>query len=295
MKSGLHDWSNLPVFLAVMRQGSTLAAARQLGLAQPTVARRIDALEHETGLVLFDRDTRGFHPTPAARTLLPLAEAVQQAVDALAGQARTLASPRPIRITAYSGNFSPRVQEIFSAHALAHPEVAFEFLPDVRVLDLKAGEADIALRLAFAEPDPDLICRRISTAQWGLFGSPAYAAKHGLPRSAQALQGHRFIGYRREGVPPRQHDWLTRHVAPGQITRTYSEIDLVHAAIRAGHGLGLMNLRLVGDDPAYIRCFGPIEELSLPHLLLVSPQAWARPEVRTFVRFFAPRYAAIYR
>lgn len=295
MKSGLRDWSNLRVFLAVMRRGSTLAAARQLGLAQPTVARKIDALEQETGLILFHRDTRGFHPTQAARTLLPLAEAVEATVDTLAGQATALARPRPIRITAYGGNFSTRAQEIFSAFSLAHPDVSFEFLPGVRVLDLKAGEADIALRLAFTDPDPDLVCRRISTAEWGLFGAPAYAAKHGLPRAATALQGHRFIGYLREGVPPRLHDWLARHVAPGQIIQTYSEVDLVHAAVRAGHGLGLINLRLVGDDPAYVRCFGPIEELSLPHLLLVSPQAWTRPEVKTFVRFFAPRYAAIYR
>lgn len=295
MKSGLRDWSNLPVFLAVMRQGSTLAAARQLGLAQPTVARRIDALEHETGLILFDRDTRGFHPTQAAQRLLPLAEAVEAAVDTLAEQVAALAHPRPIRITAYSGNLSPRVHAIFSTYAQAHPDIAFEFLPDVRVLDLKTGEADIALRLALSDPDPDLICRRISTAQWGLFGAPSYAEKHGLPASPEALHGHRFISFKRQGVPPRLHDWLARHVAPEQIVQTHSEIDLVHAAIRAGHGLGLVNLRLVGDDPAYVRCFGPIEELSLPHLLLVSPQAWTRPEVKTFVRFFAPRYAAIYR
>ncbi|SDC43310.1 LysR family transcriptional regulator [Ruegeria marina] len=295
MKSDLRDWSNLAVFLAVMRQGSTLAAASLLGLSQPTVARRIEVLEHETGLTLFERDTRGFHPTAAARTLLPRAEAVETAINAFSASAREIGLPGTIRVTAFGGNFSARAQEIFSAFSLSHPEVSFEFLPDVRVLDLKAGEADIALRLAINPPDPDLICRRISTAHWGLYGSPAYADRFGLPDSVEALRGHRFIGYRREGVPPRLHDWLTRHVAPDQIVRTYSEVDLAHAAIRAGHGLGLMNLRLVADDPAYVRCFGPIEELSLPHLLLVSPLAWARPEVKAFVRHFAPRYAALYR
>ncbi|MCE8553533.1 LysR family transcriptional regulator [Ruegeria pomeroyi] len=295
MKNGLRDWSNLRVFLAVLREGSTLAAASRLGMSQPTVARRIDVLEHETGLTLFERNTRGFHPTASARKLVAAAEAVEAAIAKLADQAGTLACSRPIRITAYGGNFSARAQAIFSAFSLANPTIAFEFLPDVRVLDLMAGEADIALRLAMREPDPDLICRPISIAQWGLFGSPAYAAKYGLPSSADALRGHRFVGYRREGAPPRLYEWLARHVTPEQIVQTFSEIDLVHAAIRAGHGLGLINLRLVSDDPAYLPCFGPIEELSRPHVLLVAPEAWKRPDVRKFVRFFTPRYAALYR
>ena len=56
MKSDFRDWSDVRVFLAVVRAGSTLAASKSLGMAQPTVARRIEALEHALGLVLFERD-----------------------------------------------------------------------------------------------------------------------------------------------------------------------------------------------------------------------------------------------
>ena len=56
MKSEFRDWSDVRVFLAVVRAGSTLAASNSLGMAQPTVARRIEALEHALGLVLFERD-----------------------------------------------------------------------------------------------------------------------------------------------------------------------------------------------------------------------------------------------
>jgi DNA-binding transcriptional LysR family regulator len=62
MKSETWNWSDLRVFLAVLDAGSTLAASKALGMAQPTVARRIDALEHATGLTLFERDTRGRNP-----------------------------------------------------------------------------------------------------------------------------------------------------------------------------------------------------------------------------------------
>ena len=99
MKSGFQNWSDVRIFLAVCRKGSTLAASQELGMAQPTVARRIDALEHVLELVLFDRDNRGFRPTGAARTLLPLAESLEAAALALAKTAEDLSRPRPIRIT----------------------------------------------------------------------------------------------------------------------------------------------------------------------------------------------------
>jgi DNA-binding transcriptional LysR family regulator len=114
MKSQFRNWSDVRTFLAVVRQGSTLAASRKLGIAQPTVARRIEALEHELGLTLFERDTRGFRPTESARALLPLAEALEVAASAFAAKTRDLTRPRPIRITAASPNFSLRVMQILS-------------------------------------------------------------------------------------------------------------------------------------------------------------------------------------
>lgn len=295
MKNGFRNWSDVRVFLAVLREGSTLAASRTLGMAQPTVARRIEALEHETGLMLFTRDTRGFHPTEAARILLPAAEAMAAAAGMLAETATALGRVRPIRITAYSGNFSQRVTAIFTDFSLTHPEIVFEFLPDVRVLDLSAGEADIALRLTRSPPAPDLVCRRISTARFALYAARSYAERHGLPASLAELPDHGFVSFRREGVPQAFHDWLLSQVPPDRILRTFSEIDLMHAAIKAGHGLGVMNLRYAEDHPSLIRCLEPIEALTSEHLMLIAPEAWHRPEVKSFTRFFAPRYAAIFR
>ncbi|WP_353471431.1 LysR family transcriptional regulator [Salipiger sp. H15] len=298
MKSRFRSWTDVRTFLAVMREGSTLAASRRLGMAQPTVARRIAALEHELGLVLFERDTRGFRPTEAARSLLPLAERLEAAAAEFGARAHELTRPRPIRVTAFSKNFSPRVAQVFSDFSVLHPEVRFEFLPGVRPLDLLAGEADVALRITRAAPDPALICRRISTARFTVFGAPSYAARHGLPTSPDAMRGHVFVTYEPGDIPAVYHDWLAPHVAPEQIVMSVGEIGLLEAAILSGRALGVLNLRMAEADEAagrLIRCFPPPEEMSADHLLLVSPEAWRRPEVKAFVRFFAPRYAAFYR
>lgn len=295
MKNEFRSWSEIRVFLAVVRAGSTLAASHQLGMAQPTVARRIEALEHELGLILFERDTRGFRPTEMARALLQKAEEIEAATIRFAQMVEALQSTRPIRITAYSGNFSPRVAMIFSEFSLLRPDISFEFLPSVKVLDLTAGEADIALRLTRSLPDPDLICRKISTARFALYGSRTYAEKHGLPASTEDLLNHTFVSFLREGVPSVYHDWLTRHVKPDQIRQTFSEIDLMHAAIRSGHSLGIMNVKLAEGDDTLIQCFAPLEEMTSEHLMLIAPEAYRRPEVKAFAKFFAPRYANVFR
>lgn len=74
---------------------------------------------------------------------------------------------------------------------------------------------------------------------------------------------------------------------------SFSEPELMQASIRAGHGLGLVNLRLAAADKTLIRCFGNIEELSRSNMMLIAPDAYRRPEVKAFTKFFAPRYAAI--
>ena len=112
------------------------------------------------------------------------------------------------------------------------------------------------------------------------------------------MRGHSFLTYERDGIAYSHHQWLLQHVLPEQIVMSFSETALMDAAIRSGHGLGIMNVRLAEPDEkagTIIRCFGPPEELSSQHLMLLSPDAYRRPEVKKFTKFFAPRYAAIFR
>lgn len=295
MKNAFGDWSNARYFLAVCREGSTLAASRKLGAAQPTVARRIEALEHELGLVLFERDTRGFRPTAAALRLLPAAEAMEAAAQVLQSTASELTAARPIRITAPVGNFSQRMRRIVYEFNLKHPGLEFEFLPTIKLLDLTAGEADIALRLTTTTPDPRLICRQISTARYAFFGSPGYAAEHGLPAGIDDLAKHRFVIFERANRPSFVKAWLGEHVPNARIVQSFTEHELMAEAVAEGQGLGVLNVKSCEGDAKYVLCFDPIEDFKQEHVLLVAPEAYRRAEVKAFVKFFAPRYAAIYR
>jgi DNA-binding transcriptional LysR family regulator len=298
MHSVFRNWSDIRIFLAVVSAGSTLAASKLLDIAQPTVARRIDALEHELGLTLFDRSTRGFSPTDAARTLLPAAKALEATAAELSEKALAIKKVRPIRLTAFSANLGQSTIDILGEFTELNSDVEFEFLPSVQVLDLMKGEADIALRISYSPQHPDLICRKISQAQFTLFGAPSYAQKYGLPSSPAELKDHALLAFLRPDVPPRHYDWLVTMGGKAAIKRTFHEITLLDTAIRSGQGLGIINTRLVAPDieaGTLIPCFDAPEELSAAHQVIISPDAYRRPEVRAFTKFFMPRYAKLYK
>jgi aminoethylphosphonate catabolism LysR family transcriptional regulator len=63
--------SQARAFLAVALRGSFSAAARNLGVSQPTVTNQVKQIEQRHGVELFYRSGRGATLTPAGETLLP--------------------------------------------------------------------------------------------------------------------------------------------------------------------------------------------------------------------------------
>lgn len=292
MKSDLRIWGDLRVFLAVLRRGSTLAASKDLGMAQPTVARRIDALEHALSLTLFDRDTRGFQPTGAADRLRPHAEAVEAAVQALEREARRAGrfDDRSIRLTAPRTNFSDNLARALADFTETHPGARFELVASNEVVDLIAGEADVAIRFAHEITDDRLICRRLSEATSSLYASRFYAERHGLPASMDDLGGHAVILYDRGAARRSLDNSLEERVSEEQIVSRVSDPEAMIAAVRAGLGIGSVPTTLARDDGTLIRCFPPPEGTAVSGWLVISPEAWRRPLVKAFVRFFIPRF-----
>jgi len=82
--SGLLDWNDARIFLAVARHGSLRAAGRALGISQPTIGRRIAAFEAVFGgPTLFDRLPEGLRLNEAGAALLPVAEQLEDAALSL--------------------------------------------------------------------------------------------------------------------------------------------------------------------------------------------------------------------
>ena len=188
------DWNRARAFLVTAEEGSLSAAARALGMAQPTLGRQVSALEDELGVALFERTGRGLALTP---TGLDLAEHVRAMGEAATRVSRTASG----HTTEIAGQVCITASEIYSAHLLpavvtelrdSAPGLEIEISATNSVTDLRRREADIAIRNT--EPaDPELIAKRIADDTGWFYASDAYLARRGLPQGMEDLAGHDFV------------------------------------------------------------------------------------------------------
>lgn len=297
MKSTFQNWSDVRVFLAVQRAGSTLAASKDLGMAQPTVARRIEALEHTLGVTLFERNTRGFQPTSEARELIAVAEQLEDAAGQISKTAASLRNKtsRIIRITGPDSVFAAQFSAILEEFIEDYGDVQFEFIRQYDVVDLASGEADIALRFANQIEDQSLICRKITDIKGSMVASKNYVAKYGCPQSPDEFSAHRFIAYSGRNIPHAFNNWLLDRIDADQVVMTCKDIETLESAVEMGAGIGPVPTCHLKSKTNLVACFALPPEINITSWLLAGPSAYRRPEVRAFTAFFAPRFSALFR
>lgn len=299
MQSRFKDWGDVRVFLAVMREGSTLAASRVLGINQTTVARRIDVLEHTLGLTLFDKSTRGARPTSNAIALLADAESLERSAKAFTDTALKQRDSQEsfIRITAITDAFTDGFTAILNEFAVRHKQVRFSLLPSNEEVDISSGKTDVAIRLANPNRhiDPSLICRRIFELRMSLFASPSYIEEFGRPASPQDLSGHRLMAADGSLANHPANQWLLARVTESQIVMTCPDVLAMASNVKLGIGAGVLPTRFKTGNSNMVHLFELPEGTGSIVWLLVNPNAYKRPEVRAFTKFFAPRYAEYYR
>ena len=140
---------DLQAFEAVVRRGTFTRAAQELYLAQPSLSRRIAALESELGAPLLDRGHQGAVPTEAGRALLPLArriladaDSARLALDELAGLRRGR-----VRLGAPPTVCASLVADVLAEYVERYPGIELEVSEAgslALVQQLQEGELDLA-------------------------------------------------------------------------------------------------------------------------------------------------------
>ncbi len=175
------NWDDLRLFAVAARTGSMSAAARELSLGQATLSRRIAALEQRSGHRLFDRTPRGLRLTQAGERALPFAERMSQAAQSLHSVlAEQDAHPAgSVRIAMPPGIAETVILPLVPELRARYPELSVALLASDQILDLVAGQADIALR-SQAPTHPELIGIRLFESGVGVWATQALA-ESGLP------------------------------------------------------------------------------------------------------------------
>lgn len=287
----MYEWSDLRIFLAVAREGSTLAASRALGINQTTVSRRIDALERALGLTLVTRDTRGSALTPQGISLRAKAEVAEAAALDLETEATRLTRDLTgvIRVTAPEAIMTHVVSPLMVEYRRHHPEVRFENLSSEIRLNLEKGEADIAFRASAVLTGDTLISQRLPDNCFSAYCSESYAAAHGIPATPQDLRHHSIVAYGKNLAMLSFSIYFMSFVSGNQVVATCNTIPNMAGMLRSGMGVGAMHCLDADHTPGLVRCFPPPREMDSPWWIVMPPDAYQQPRVRSFAAFAADR------
>ncbi len=190
------DWNQARAFLVTAEEGSLSAAARTLGLTQPTLGRQVAGLEAELGVTLFERVGRSLSLTQSGVELLDhfrsMGEAASRISLAASGQSQTIEGQVSITATNMMATFHlPAVLQQIRETA---PGIEIEIIASNDVRDLTRREADIAIRHGRPK-QPDLIAKLVRETSGNLYASKEYLDKFGRPQTPDELSEADFIGF----------------------------------------------------------------------------------------------------
>lgn len=241
------EWSDVRIFLAIAREGSLGAAARAVGQTQPTMGRRLRALEAAIGQTLFQRTADGFVLTDEGTAVMASAERMEEEALAferrLAGRESTLSGQ--LRLAASDWFGSHVLTPVLAEFARRHPSVTVELLTDARLYSLARREADLAFRIK-AFDEPDVISRRLLRMPYALY------ARRGDPRPRKDGRGTRLVTMNAAygGMP--DVTWLKKHLPGATVAFTSNNREAQARMCAEGIGVAVLPAAL-GDGFAELR------------------------------------------
>jgi DNA-binding transcriptional LysR family regulator len=248
------DWNRARAFLVTAQEGSLSAAARALGMSQPTLGRQVSALEEELGVALFERVGRRLELTPGGLELVEHVRAMGDAASrvslAASGQAQSI-----------DGSVCITASEAFSVHVLPpivrrirrdYPRITIEIVASNSTSDLRRREADIAVRNV-PPADPELIAKRLRNQSAELYATEDYLARIGGLRTVEDMARADFIGFDDNDVFLAGLNERGCKLSPSNFpVRTANH--LVHWELaKQGVGIGVMATQIGDAEPLVVR------------------------------------------
>ncbi len=288
----------MKTFVRVAETGSFSAAARQIGIGQPSVSKIVAQLEEHLGSRLVIRTTKklnltedGLRYLEAARATLDAAQAAEMAVT---GRGR-LPSGR-LRLTTSVALGRLHIVPRLARFREQFPDVEVELILSDRFIDLVEEAVDVAIRIGDLQ-DSGLVARRIGLMRRATVARPDYWDRKGRPGNPTQLADHDCLIF---SGPSAGDVWEYHCPTSGQMSVKVngplrsSVSDALREAVLGGLGVGmtpywfwpggeLMDGTLEAVLPDYEPTSRPIQAV-FPERRLVSPK------VRAMVDFLADEF-----
>lgn len=290
----LRDWADIRLFLAILDQGSLVAAAEYLGLTQPTVGRRLSAMETRFGTPMFVRAGRRMQLTDAGKAILDSARRMEIEMLAIERslEAQSTALCGEVTISATEGTGTEWLTPVLLDFQREYPEIMINVQIESRAADLIHREADIALRLSKPE-QPELIARRLVTVGFGLYASRAYLDSAPPLRTLEDLSAHKRVGLRTPGNREQLYETLPfADQLPGNYTYVSNSPTAQVVAVQAGFGIGVLSHRWAAMAGKLVRVLPQYNAAEIDLWLVTHEELRHSARIRATFDFIAERALA---
>jgi DNA-binding transcriptional LysR family regulator len=277
------------VFVRVAETGSFSAVARERGVTQPTITKRIAELERRAGVQLMMRNTRGLNLTDAgARYYARCRDILADVDDALSSAAQsqsTLTGTLRINVPMSFGKLYLVSQVIHFMQR--YPSLQVDLIMNDRFVDIVEEGVDLAIRIGKVT-EPQMIAKRLGRSPRVLVGTPEYFATHGEPQEPKDLASHNCIVY---SYLATRDEWELRGPKGDQSIRVRGSFrannaEALREAALAGMGIALLPMWMVGEDVGRGRLRAVLKEYMPPgpEISAVYPMSKrVLPKVRYFI------------
>ncbi|MCW2413376.1 MULTISPECIES: LysR family transcriptional regulator [unclassified Sphingobium] len=242
----------MEIFVAAIDRGSFSAAGRAVDLTPSAVSRAVDRIEARLGVRLLLRSTRALTPTAEGLAYLQAARRILADLDDSEQQIADQGLPRGrLRISAALSHGRLCVVPLLGRFAQAYPHILVDIALTDALVDVAAGQADVAIRFG-PLADSALTARRLGESRRVIIASPDYLARAGTPRVPEDLHGHNCLNFnfrRSEPVWPFMRDGEAFSLA-------------MKGSIEANNGETLGQLAAQGVGIARVGAFSVAQEIA---------------------------------
>ena len=274
------NWDDLRIFLALSRDRTLSETARKLKVSQPTVGRRIERLERDMDAKLFDRLADGYALTAAGERLVPMAQDMAHAAEALDRTTAALSDTidGTVRVSVHE-SLTPFIIDHLEPMRIQLPDVEFELFVTHIQVNLSKREADILIRDELPAAS-SLTARKLAEAAYAVYGAKNYVDAHPAAKTDRRFQDCDWIGFDEMHARFAGYAWLTNNMGNrAPVYRTNSGL-VLKDVVKSGAGLGVLPCFVGDGDPSLVRLTPPLKDVVEPLWMLVHPDMKRRPAIR---------------
>lgn len=282
------DLTRLEAFCKVVQAGSFTAAAEVLGTDKARLSRTVAALERELGLRLLERSTRSLRVTDGGQAVYERALGILGASEELLqfAHAQQAEPSGTLRLTCGNDFALVAANRWITGYLQRWPQMAVDVEFSSRRIDLVHEGHDLALRVGPLD-DSRLAARLLGALRYGLYASPAYLARAGVPANPAQLREHALLMF---STGSGRTEWTLLPPEPGAAVERIERRTGAPVRVRAGSISLLLQACLAGLGVARL----PLHTVQAHAAGLLQPvlPAWTPQPVPVHAVFPSNRFVA---